>query len=75
MVPLAEDWAFADRLRSLGRTVVIDSPVTVSARRHLANGVFKTLVVTGSVEAMYRIGVDPAFLAWWYRRWLPRARG
>ncbi|HEV8634948.1 MAG TPA: glycosyltransferase family 2 protein [Chloroflexota bacterium] len=71
---LAEDWAFAAGLRSLGRLVVIDRPVTVSARRHLANGVLKTLVVTGSVELMYRARVDPSFLAWWYHHWLPRSR-
>jgi len=74
VVALAEDWAFASRLRSLGRLVVIDRPVTVSARRHVANGVLKTLLVTGSVELMYRGGVDPSFLAWWYHRWLPHAR-
>ena len=74
-VRLAEDWAFASRLRTLGRLTVIDDPVRVSARRHLANGVIKTLLVTGSVELLYRCGTDPGFLAWWYRRWLPRERG
>lgn len=74
-VRLAEDWAFAARLRSLGRVAVIERPVQISARRHLANGVLKTLLVTGSVEVMYRAGIESAFLAWWYRRWLPRDRG
>jgi rSAM/selenodomain-associated transferase 2 len=74
-VRLAEDWAFASLLRSLGHTAIIESPVRVSPRRHLANGVVKTLLVTGSVEIMYRAGVDPHFLASWYRRWLPRDRG
>lgn len=74
-IRLAEDWAFARRLRALGQLVVIDQPVRVSARRHLSNGVLKTLLVTGSVEVMFRAGVEPAFLAWWYRRWLPRERG
>jgi glycosyltransferase involved in cell wall biosynthesis len=74
-VRLAEDWAFASRLRRLGPLAVIDEPVRVNARRHLANGVLKTLVVTGSVELFYRFGVNPGFLSWWYRRWLPRERG
>ncbi|HEX5415454.1 MAG TPA: glycosyltransferase family 2 protein [Chloroflexota bacterium] len=74
-IRLAEDWAFARRLRALGQLVVIDQPVRVSARRHLSNGVLKTLLVTGSIEVMFRAGVEPAFLAWWYRRWLPRERG
>jgi hypothetical protein len=72
--PLAEDWAFAWRLRALGRLAVIERPVQVSARRHLSNGVVRTLLVTGSIELMYHAGVDAGFLAWWYRRWLPRER-
>ena len=74
-VRLAEDWAFAAHLRSLGRLAVIDQPVQVSPRRHVANGVLKTLLVTGSVEVMYHAGVSPGFLARWYRHWLPRERG
>jgi len=73
-IRLAEDWAFARKLRALGQLAVIDRPVQVSARRHLRNGVLKTLLVTGSVEVMFRAGVEPSFLAWWYRRWLPRER-
>ena len=74
-VRLAEDWAFASLLRSSGRTAIIETPVRVNPRRHLANGVVKPLLVTGSIELMYRAGVDPRFLASWYRRWLPRERG
>jgi glycosyltransferase involved in cell wall biosynthesis len=74
-VRLAEDWAFATHLRSLGPLAVIEPPVRVSPRRHVANGVLKTLLVTGSVEAMYHAGVSPGFLARWYRHWLPRERG
>lgn len=72
---LAEDWAFASRLRALGKLALIETPVRVSARRFLANGVMTTLFVTGSIEAMYRAGVEASILAWWYRRWLPRERG
>jgi glycosyltransferase involved in cell wall biosynthesis len=74
VLALAEDWAFADRLRSMGRLAVIDDPALISARRHLANGVLKTLLVTGSIELMYRLGVAPSFLARWYTYWLPNAR-
>jgi rSAM/selenodomain-associated transferase 2 len=73
-VALAEDWAFASVLRFRGPVAVIEQPVLVSARRHLRNGVLTTLLVTASVEAMYRAGVSPAFLARWYRWWLPRGR-
>lgn len=75
MVRLAEDWAFASRLRALGKLALIETPVRVSARRFLANGVMTTIFVTGSIEAMYRAGVEAPILAWWYRWWLPRERG
>lgn len=74
-IRLAEDWAFASRLRSLGKLAVIEAAIQVSARRFLANGALRTLLVTGSVEAMYRAGVEAPFLARWYHYWLPRERG
>lgn len=70
----AADWDFAAHLRRLGRLAIIREPVRVDCRRHVYNGVLKTLLVTGSLEVMYRMGVDRAFLRDWYRRWLPRER-
>lgn len=68
------DWDFATQMRKLGRLAVIHEPVRVHGRRHISNGVLKTLLVTGSVELMYRFGADRAFLRDWYRKWLPRER-
>jgi glycosyltransferase involved in cell wall biosynthesis len=70
----ASDWDFAAKLQALGPLTVITSTVRVDSRRHVFNGVFKTLCVTGSVELMYRLGVDRHFLRTWYRKWLPRER-
>lgn len=70
----ASDWDFAGQLRRLRRLVVIDQAVGVDCRRHIYNGVLKTLLVTGSVEFMYRIGVSRVFLRAWYRSWLPHER-
>ena len=70
----ASDWDWAARMRRLGRLAVIEAPVLVDPRRHLGNGVIKTLIVTGSIELMYRLGVSRTFLRAWYRRWLPRER-
>jgi glycosyltransferase involved in cell wall biosynthesis len=70
----ASDWDFADRMRRRGRLAVIREPVHVHCRRHVSNGVLKTLLVTGSVELMYRMGADRGFLRKWYRTWLPRER-
>jgi glycosyltransferase involved in cell wall biosynthesis len=70
----ASDWDFADRIRRRGRLAVIREPVLVHCRRHVSNGVLKTLLVTGSVELMYRIGANRESLRYWYRTWLPRER-
>jgi len=70
----AGDWDFAARLQRLGRLAVMSGPVRVGSRRHVMNGVLKTLLVTGSVELMYHLGADREFLRQWYRRWLPRER-
>jgi len=70
----ASDWDFAERMRRQGRLAVIREPVHVHCRRHVNNGVLKTLLVTGSVELMYRMRVDRGFLRNWYRTWLPRER-
>jgi glycosyltransferase involved in cell wall biosynthesis len=70
----ASDWDFAERMRRLGRLAVIREPVRVHCRRHVQNGVLKTLLVTGSVELMYHMGADRGFLRDWYRKWLPGER-
>ena len=70
----ASDWDFAGQLRALGPLAVIPEPVIVDSRRHIQNGVLKTLLVTGSIELMYRLGAGRDFLRGWYRWWLPRER-
>ncbi|MEO6061283.1 MAG: glycosyltransferase [Thermoflexales bacterium] len=70
----APDWDFAGKLRALGPRAVIAEPVGVDARRHVFNGVLKTLCVTGVIEALYRLGADRARLRRIYQRWLPRER-
>ena len=70
----ASDWDFAAKLRGLGPRAVIAEPVGVDSRRHVFNGVLKTLCVTGVIEALYRMGADRARLRRIYQRWLPRER-
>jgi hypothetical protein len=61
----ASDWDFAARLRRLGRLAVIHEPVRVHCRHHVQNGVLETLLVTGSVELLYRMGANRSFLREW----------
>ena len=74
MTGFASDWDFAALLCSLGPRVAIKDSVLVDARRHLLNGVLRTLLVTGSIEAMYHLGISRPFLKRWYKFWLPRDR-
>lgn len=70
----ASDWDFADRLRRAGRLAVIHEPALVSSRRLVQNGVLRTILATGAVELMYRMGADRVFLRRCYRAWLPGER-
>ena len=70
----ASDWDWAWKLKILGPLAVIREAALVDSRRHIYNGVVKTLLVTGSVELMYHLGVNRTFLRNWYRKWLPRER-
>ena len=70
----ASDWDWAWKVKRLGQLSAICEPVIVDSRRHIYNGVVKTLLVTGSIELMYHLGVNRIFLRNWYRKWLPRER-
>jgi hypothetical protein len=50
----ASDWDFAAQLHRLGRLALIHEPVRVHCRRHVQNGVLKTLLVAGSAEVLKR---------------------
>jgi GT2 family glycosyltransferase len=58
-VPLCEDLAMARRLRRLGRVVVADCRVHLSARRWERHGVVKTTLLNWRVAGAFLIGVTP----------------
>ena len=65
--PLLEDVEFSDRLRAAGRVVLLPVPMTVSARRYLARGVWLQVLVNALVLGLFRLGVAPARLSGLYR--------
>ncbi len=65
--PLFEDVDFVGRIKRVGNFVVIRSPVTVSARRHLREGVVRTAVRVYLLRLGYWAGVSPFTLARWYQ--------
>jgi glycosyltransferase involved in cell wall biosynthesis len=70
----ASDWDIARRMQKMGRLAAIRDPARVHSRRLVQNGVFKTMLVTLSVAALYNLHVDRVFLQKWYQWWLPRER-
>jgi hypothetical protein len=67
-VPLMEDVDLVAALRARGRLVLLDVPVTTSARRHLAGGVLRTALRHALALVGWRLGVDRERLARWLGR-------
>lgn len=64
-IPLMEDLALSQRLRTVGRTKIVPANVRVSGRRFMRSPIFYTSVVN-LFPALYRLGVSPTFLARFY---------
>ncbi len=65
--PLFEDVDFVSRMKRVGRFAVIRSRVTVSARRHLHYGVFRTVMLVYFLRLVFWAGASPFKLARWYQ--------
>ncbi|MGF1938237.1 MAG: TIGR04283 family arsenosugar biosynthesis glycosyltransferase [Nostoc sp. ChiQUE02] len=66
-LPIMEDFELMRRLKSIGRVVIIPTPVVTSARRWLQKGVFKTTLLNQIVIIAYLLGVSPERIRRWYR--------
>ncbi|OYD89368.1 glycosyltransferase [Nostoc sp. 'Peltigera membranacea cyanobiont' 213] len=67
-LPIMEDFELIRRLKTIGRIVIISTPVITSARRWLQKGVFKTTLLNQLVIIAYLLGVSPERIRSWYRR-------
>jgi rSAM/selenodomain-associated transferase 2 len=65
--PLFEDVDFTGRMKLEGRFVVIRSRITLSARRHLRYGVFRTVMLVYLLRLGFWAGASPITLARWYQ--------
>jgi rSAM/selenodomain-associated transferase 2 len=65
--PLFEDVELLRRFKKMGRFAVIPSPVTLSPRRLLAGGVWRTVALIYGLQLAYWLGVPPARLKRWFR--------
>ncbi len=66
-LPIMEDWDLARRARRLGRIALAPEAVTTSARRWRRLGPLRTTLVNQAMLLGFRVGVEPARLARFYR--------
>jgi rSAM/selenodomain-associated transferase 2 len=66
--PIMEDLDLVRAARRHGRLARLPLPVTTSARRYLAGGVLRTMLRNWAALAAWRLGLDRARVAAWYRR-------
>jgi rSAM/selenodomain-associated transferase 2 len=71
-IPLMEDLELSRRLARAGRTVLLPSPCTASARRFEAHGTLRLLAWMQWLKLAYLAGADPAALARRYPAGPPR---
>ena len=64
--PLFEDVDLVRRIKKVGRFVVLPSQLLVSPRRHLARGVFRTVLLIYALRVAFRLGVSPFTLKKWF---------
>jgi rSAM/selenodomain-associated transferase 2 len=64
--PLFEDIDLVTRIKRLGRFVVQTRTVTISARRWVTYGVWRTTLMMYALRAGYYVGVSPVKLKRWF---------
>jgi len=65
--PLFEDVELVRRIKQAGKFVVLETPLTVSGRRYIEHGVFRTALLIYSLRFAYWLGVPPQRLKNWFR--------
>lgn len=64
--PLFEDFELVRRVKQFGEFGVIPAPVTLSARRFLKHGVWRTVLLVFLLQIGYYLGISPARLKRWF---------
>jgi glycosyltransferase involved in cell wall biosynthesis len=65
--PLFEDVELVRRIKRAGKFTVLNTPLTVSGRRYIEHGVFRTALLIYSLRFAYWLGVPPHRLKNWFR--------
>jgi len=67
-VPILEEMGFSKKLRSLGKTTLVDPCIHLSARRWETNGIVRTTLNNWFITSLYFLGVSPEKLARLYNQ-------
>jgi glycosyltransferase involved in cell wall biosynthesis len=65
--PLFEDVELVSRIKQAGKFVVLRTPLTISGRRYIEHGVFRTALLIYGLRFTYWLGVPPHRLKNWFR--------
>lgn len=65
--PLFEDVNLVTRIKQHGRFVILRAPVTISARRYIANGPWRTTFLMYALRLGYWLGISPTKLYQWFQ--------
>jgi glycosyltransferase involved in cell wall biosynthesis len=65
--PLFEDVELVRRIKQAGKFVVLRTPLTISGRRYIEHGVFRTALLIYGLRSAYWLGVPPHRLKNWFR--------
>ena len=72
--PLFEDVELVRRIKKVGTFAILRSRLLVSPRRHLARGVFRTVLLIYRLRVAFWLGVSPFTLKKWFDDSRPPAR-
>ncbi len=64
--PLFEDYELVHRMKRRGKFAVITSPITLSARRFLEKGVWRTVLLVLVLQVGFHLGISPTRLKRWF---------
>jgi rSAM/selenodomain-associated transferase 2 len=67
-IEIMEDFVFIQKIKKIGKIVILPERATTSARRWQNMGIIRTTLINQLIVCGYSLGVPPVKLAGWYRR-------
>jgi rSAM/selenodomain-associated transferase 2 len=67
-IEIMEDFVFVQKIKKIGKVVILPQRATTSARRWQNMGIIRTTLINQLIVCGYSLGIPPVMLAGWYRR-------